>query len=572
MGISVNTNLRTLRALKEQSGVSLESSLERLSTGLRINHAKDDAAGLSISQRMKAKQNQLQVQIDQNHQSISLFQTAEGALQQVDNLLQRMREISIQSMNFSNGYEDRSLLQMEITQIKDEIKNISENTSFNGMKLLDGSFVQKTSDYAKLSANQGVGITQVNHKELGGLVRLDSKVGVLVSSISFDAGMSTSAIGQNGMDLIINGVKIRKTTAEDDTLSSDLLEGNGFAIDQIASKAARTASAIAKAKAINQSTAFTGVKAIVGATRTDDSYMLVDKDQSQRGLNGNNVFDLSYDDIQNYALGSHGPIKAVTLTQDQSMIINGVFYNDLNVKDGDSDSTLRDAINSNYEKTGIKAEVNQKGELVLIAEDGRNIAVHYRDGSGKYLASLEDQIGLGSGADEFDTFDSILVYGGKISLVSDEAIEITNQKDYNTTISDLLGGLSTANQIDSFTQSNDGDVLYFNQRINEIQSLSVSSIESSRVSVDSIDQALFQVSEMRAKIGAYQSEVESNISNLMVQKENNTLAVGRIQDADIAQEATVLAKAQIIQESSTSMLIKANLSITNVLKLVNQEV
>jgi flagellin len=142
MALTVNTNVASLNTQRNLSVSSkgLDVSLQRLSTGFRINSAKDDAAGLQISNRLSAQVSGLNVATRNANDGISLAQTAEGALQQSTNILQRMRDLSLQSANGSNGAGERKALNQEVTQLKNELDRISNTTSFGGKKLLDGSF------------------------------------------------------------------------------------------------------------------------------------------------------------------------------------------------------------------------------------------------------------------------------------------------------------------------------------------------------------------------------------------------------------------------------------------------
>lgn len=142
MALTVNTNIASLNTQRNlgASSNALNTSLQRLSTGSRINSAKDDAAGLQISNRLTSQINGLGVAVRNANDGISLSQTAEGALQQSTNILQRMRDLSLQSANDSNSATDRASLQKEVTELKNELTRIADTTSFGGRKLLDGSF------------------------------------------------------------------------------------------------------------------------------------------------------------------------------------------------------------------------------------------------------------------------------------------------------------------------------------------------------------------------------------------------------------------------------------------------
>ena len=142
MALTVNTNIAALNAQRNLGTTqgTLNTSLQRLSSGLRINSAKDDAAGLAISNRMTAQIRGLNQAARNANDAISLAQTAEGALQESGNILQRIRELAIQSANDTNSASDRVNLQKEVSQLQAELGRIANETSFNGKKILDGSF------------------------------------------------------------------------------------------------------------------------------------------------------------------------------------------------------------------------------------------------------------------------------------------------------------------------------------------------------------------------------------------------------------------------------------------------
>ena len=154
---TINTNVMSMTAQRNlgTTSSSLATSMQRLSSGLRVNSAKDDAAGLAISERMNAQVRGLNVAARNANDGISLAQTAEGALGKVGDMLQRMRELAVQSANASNNTSDRTALQAEVGQLRSEIDRVAKTTSFNGTKLLDGSFANAT---FQVGANAGEGI------------------------------------------------------------------------------------------------------------------------------------------------------------------------------------------------------------------------------------------------------------------------------------------------------------------------------------------------------------------------------------------------------------------------------
>ena len=155
---TINTNVISMTAQRNlgTTSSSLATSMQRLSSGLRVNSAKDDAAGLAISERMNAQVRGLSVAARNANDGISLAQTAEGALGKVGDMLQRMRELAVQSANASNNASDRTALQAEVTQLRSEIDRVAKTTSFNGTRLLDGTFANAT---FQVGANAGESIS-----------------------------------------------------------------------------------------------------------------------------------------------------------------------------------------------------------------------------------------------------------------------------------------------------------------------------------------------------------------------------------------------------------------------------
>jgi flagellin len=238
MGMSINTNVVSINAQRNLglSGGSLATSMQRLSSGLRVNSAKDDAAGLAIAERMNTQVKGLAVAARNANDGISLAQTAEGALGKVGDMLQRMRELSVQSGNATNSKSDREALQAELKQLRDEVDRVAKTTSFNGSKLLDGSF---TGGVFQVGANSGDNIT------VGALA--NTKVDKLgnanyaegsVSTVALTGGMMTSAnvtVTITGAD----GATAQAVITKSDNALSDE-EALGKVLEAINSKTADT--------------------------------------------------------------------------------------------------------------------------------------------------------------------------------------------------------------------------------------------------------------------------------------------------------------------------------------------
>ena len=205
MGLTINTNVMSLNAQRNlgTSQSQLAKSMQRLSSGLRINSAKDDAAGLGISDRMTSQIRGLNQAVRNSNDGISLAQTAEGALQETTNILQRMRELAVQSANDTNSASDRSSLQAEVNQLKQEMTRIAETTQFNGKNLLDGTLTSAQFQVGA-NANQTIsfGINSARSADLGNnSLTTNNDVGIEAATYSAAAisTSSTSGAGTGGL-------------------------------------------------------------------------------------------------------------------------------------------------------------------------------------------------------------------------------------------------------------------------------------------------------------------------------------------------------------------------------------
>jgi flagellin len=208
MAAIINTNVVSLNAQRNlnSSQNALATSLQRLSSGMRINSAKDDAAGLAISERMTSQIRGLNQAARNANDGISMSQTAEGALGEIGNNLQRIRELAVQSRNASNSVSDRQALNNEVQQLKAEIDRVSSSTSFNGTKLIDGSF---TNQSFQVGANVGETIN------ISSLVNArSSALGSTTSSSANVTGVAATAFTAiTAGHLTINGVSVGAVAA-----------------------------------------------------------------------------------------------------------------------------------------------------------------------------------------------------------------------------------------------------------------------------------------------------------------------------------------------------------------------
>ena len=247
----INTNVKALAAQESMrsSSLSMSQAMERLSTGKKINSAKDDAAGLAITNRMTSQIRGFAKAIQNTNDAISMSQTAEGAMGNVGDILQRMRELTVQAATGTNSNSDRTSLQLEVSQLKQQIQDIASKTNHNNIKLLDGTaqnVVIQTGTNA--GDNMKIGFDSLQTKDIG----IGSKA--VVSSVG---GSITNNLALTAGSLLLNGVAVGASLATDDSASSG----------------SPAMSAIAKAAAINRVSDLSGVYAKVDSTTVSGAAM-----------------------------------------------------------------------------------------------------------------------------------------------------------------------------------------------------------------------------------------------------------------------------------------------------------
>ncbi len=336
MALTINSNITSLNAQRNLNNTTntLTKSMERLSSGLRINSAKDDAAGLSIANRMTSQVRGLDQAARNANDGISMAQTAEGAMQEVSSNLQRIRELAVQAASDSNSASDRAALNDEVTQLVAEINRVAETTTFNGTSLLDGSFGSKN---IQVGANSGqtINVSMVS-------VKADS-LGV-GSSSSYSTSITSGTAVTGGLavgDLTINGYQIGATSSDGVSFSSG------------------TASAISVANAINARTGDTGVTASVDIATVEGVAV----------TSGNVAIDAG------------------------DILINGVDIGAIAAGSANSGvdrgADVAAAINAVSDQTGVTATFDASdGSVDLTSVDGRNITITAASGMTSAVTGL----------------------------------------------------------------------------------------------------------------------------------------------------------------------------------------
>lgn len=569
----VNTNVMSLNAQRQlnKSQSTQNEAMERLSSGLRINSAKDDAAGLAISTGFNSQIKGINQAVRNANDGVSMTQTAEGSMDEMTNILQRMRELSVQSANDTNSSDNRASIQKEVDQLSSELDRIAETTEFNGTKLLNGTAGETT---LQIGANSGQTLTfsidSVTTNDLGlngNLNKEDVNGGrvtsgdVAASSIDIN-GVSIGAVETNkdfGNAAANMANVINEKTAETGVTASAYNVVQGDAIDSVGS----APSGITSGMTIKVGD---GAATTLGATSSMDNLV----DTINRDISGVTA-----------SLGDQGELL---LTNDTGA--------EITVGGTTTGSGMTDM-----------KDTAQEGYIALASADGSPISVNDHDDPTSATKASEFGFTVVNGADSVmnssfagDATDGITAADGLqingVDLVASTAVDLDTTVTAINALTEQTGVTATANGTTGIqfstsdgsaveitsnaTKQDDRDtalaLVGFGEEMGgkSIDSLgtNVSTMDGAMSSIDKIDSALQKISESRAGLGAIQNRLGSTISNLENVSQNLSASNSRIQDADFATETSKMSKAQILQQAGTSMLSQANASAQSVLSLL----
>ncbi|MEZ2739843.1 flagellin N-terminal helical domain-containing protein [Comamonas jiangduensis] len=579
MAMTINTNVVSLNSQRNLglSGGSLATSMQRLSSGLRVNSAKDDAAGLAIAERMNATTKGLAVAARNANDGISLAQTAEGALGKVGDMLQRARELAVQSSNATNSADDRKALQAEVSQLMAEVDRVAKTTTFNGKNLLDGSF---SGAVFQIGSNAGDNIT------VGALQ--NTKVDAL-SNATF--GVSKSA-----------EVQAAAITNFDSAIKSESLQirvGTKEAVDlgEIAAASSGTERMGQVVAAINAKTADTGVTAFLEdgdnggkvlqlRSASGDAVALQGFNTAQTGFGAAvtvgiaaaNV-DAAYNDptaelkkaaaiFMDDTTGAYKANAALDAVSAALTAAGGQGDWDAaladfkaviaaNTNDGDLDGTFEFNADG-AAKVDAAAKDLQKALDAAVLKEGQTLRddVHAKlDAVMKLSATdLSDAAALG------DLNQALEDAGAAASFVpAAGAVTVDNLDAARNAI---LG------KVDEFMSGSLGVQVSEAKVQKGLDTLSVTTQAGAWEAIQKLDSAIDQVNAARGDLGALQTRFEKTVENIDIQNENISAARGRIVDADFATETANLSRSQILQQAGTAMVAQANQLPQNVLSLL----
>lgn len=587
MPLVINTNVSSLNAQRQlvKSGQDLDQATERLSSGRRINTAADDAAGLAISNRQTSAILGLNRAVSNANDGISLIQTAEGALDETTNILQRIRELSVQSANGIYSDTDRATLNAEAQQLIAELDRIAETTSFNGQKILDGSLGDVALQVGS-NANEtiSVSIAGFNSSSLGSGTGGD----IITASLNFGDldglnGATTGALEINDINLgSFTGAAAGYITDGNASTGglSDVLAQINSAVGNISATAFVEIGATADGTGVLQGANQLDLSVITqdGLTQT---YQITDTNSLEElaaeigtvtgGLvvarvNDEGRLELNSDSAAQITTSGTGAAAATG-------IANAAYTAKLSIESTDGSDVTIDIVAS----TAVLAEdvsnafgVNErtgKGDLLqtdstatftqLTAGQLEINGVEISAFTGATLAAAVAAVNRAS--DETGVVAYIVSTAGfgatatglKLDSVGGQEISIAYGDGIDETD---FGGLRETNNSPSAGKT--------------VKNIDISTAAGAQSAIDVVDGALETINSTRADLGAVNNRLDFTVSNLMNISENTAAARSRIVDADFAAETAELSRAQVLQQASSAMLAQANARPQQVLSLL----
>ncbi|MEK4076505.1 flagellin [Paenibacillus sp. FSL M7-0656] len=545
--------LNTHRQLSINTG-NTNKNIEKLSSGLRINRAGDDAAGLAISEKMRGQIRGLDQASRNAQDGISLIQTAEGALNETHSILQRQREIANQSANGTNTDSDRQALQDEMNQLTSEINRIGNTTEFNTQKLLNGGIGSNGSDKLTQATSAQKTASVAN---AGNAVALTGAT-ITVDNRTFD--LSSITVGSVGASAAANAKALK--TALDEVTSggvklSELVDIKVGANDALEFTAKSTGS--------TSKLDFAGAAALgVGATATATG----DPSTIERaGLEGGNALTAADVSIAagatlKFTVGSESEVT-VNLNSGVDPKTYDTNNTDANVAKAAMDSLIKD-LNASLQSAGldskITASLSKDNKIQFISETGKDIKLGASPAAGMGLSNaatignIDQVVGAGAQGVGFST---------KFQIGANTGQSMSLQ--INDVRAAALGITGNAGQA-GFTKDN--AVTNGSNDIKGEAALNISTREDASKAIAVLDKATSLVSSERAKLGAVQNRLEHTINNLGTASENLTAAESRIRDVDMAKEMMSQTKNNILAQAAQAMLAQANQAPQGVLQLL----
>jgi flagellin len=565
----INHNISALNAYRQltvNSG-SMQKSLEKLSSGYRINRAGDDAAGLAISEKMRGQIRGLEMATRNAQDGISLIQTAEGALNEAHSILQRMRELAVQASNGTYTDTDREEIQKEMNQLTSELNRIGNSTEFNTQKLLDGG-VKGSAEASGATMTGGVDAVDeaqaVYTIELTGRLQDGEQISISLPDVGsgvlnlgpivvvgaddvVDAthiGISSNANpGEDAVDLAaainaaltaegLNAAWLAEATGNEVTITAQNDEayqdagGNGVTITETFANATWSQTELGKdaveARAATGTISFTnnvpssGTQIVIN----DETFVLYDSSKGEVAPSAANTTGIDIKDMKtseeviDAMVAATGNVDGVTLSKENTITLKVT-----------ADATGTEA-NAYVLDVNAPAGLTYaySAEFHIGANKGQNMTIDIKDMRARAL-----------GVSSLAGTSSTVTIDGKTYDVAWAATKDVTDGTSNTKIE---AGLSVASSSDAAK------------------------------AIDVLGAAIAKVSTERSKLGAFQNRLEHTINNLGTSAENLTAAESRIRDVDMAKEMMEFTKQNILNQAATAMLAQANMLPQSVLQLL----
>ena len=540
-GLVVQHNMSALNANnKMNTNVSgLKKATEKLSSGYQINRAGDNAAGLAISEKMRSQIRGLAQATRNANDGISLIQTAEGGLNETHSILQRMRELAVQSANGTYQDEtDREAIQKEVDALKSEVDRISTATEYNGMKLLDGSLAGKSSS-TEYGAHYGMNEVM---DDIGG-GRISTESSVVGMSIEFTTGASGKG-GENavwaasGLKVTINLVENKSyTDAEINDLIKNATVPKGAGMTgPVGEISFKSEYGVVTAAAAETTATVAGVR----DTGTGDLSSIV-ADKTNGGIGSSDTIKLTANSYGESKLNESLAAKITVIADRAAGKEEVTVEKATDIDNAGAEVTL-------HLSTGVK--YSEKDIENLLAEAGYDYSVELTDAKNP------------DGADDGYLYLNVAGTGVDVSPTGGVGLG----KNFSGSVGEGLVFQIGANGVkDQRVTLNVDDMGAASLGIANID---VSTREAANKAIEAVDAATKKVSLQRADLGALQNRLEYTVNNLTTTNENLTNAESQIRDTDMATEMINYTKYNILQQASQAMLAQANQQPQAVLQLL----
>ena len=564
MAMVVQHNMAAMNA-NRMLGITTSAqakSTEKLSSGYRINRAADDAAGLSISEKMRAQIRGLNKASDNAQDGISLIQTAEGALSESHSILQRMRELSVQASNGTETDDDREAIQNEISQLQEELTRISDTTEFNTMKLLDGSqdIAAKKFDY-KSSQPGAFGVTDGT----AGSYETAAFTDVTLTSNGKDGDDSFSYkvayVDGEGNNKEIN-IKFKLEVDAADAAATTPT-GKGYLVAEDGTKYATAEGFKAGGQKLTKGELEAAVLAELKKTDLAEDFKM--------SITGDKLtFEAKSTGTEQPVIthAAYGETKDGVAGADTAQAITATAATD--------DTVYLDATKQTAYTGAATEDVNQN----IFEVDGKKFLFATKAGIDKLDrkaysdVTIVETAAAAPAAAEAKEMANLIAQKTGLKAYTAAATNTIGKEDAGTFIA-IKPTAGEASGIELQIGANEGQSMKFSIGDMSAKALGVdgekidlSTQENAKKATTTLDEAIKKVSEQRSQLGAVQNRLEHTISNLDTAAENTQTAESRIRDVDMAEEMVTYSKNNILAQAGQSMLAQANQSNQGVLSLL----